>query len=53
MTRALAVRLTSGVPGKGKRRGTTLTPAARQLMTLLTEARRRARAAADAAGRDV
>ena len=50
--RILAVRLTSGVPGKGRNRGTTLTPAARELMALLREARRRARAAADAIGSD-
>ena len=51
--RILAVPLTSGVPGKGKNRGTILTPAARDLMVLRTGARRRARAAADSAGSDV
>jgi molybdate transport system regulatory protein len=46
--RALGVRLTSSIPGKGRLRGTTLTPEARALLALLTEARRRARATVDA-----
>jgi hypothetical protein len=36
------VRLTSPVAGQGTHRGTTLTPAARALLAVLTEARRRA-----------
>ena len=44
----LGLRLTSSIPGKGRRRGTRLTPPARALLALLTEARRRTRATVDA-----
>ena len=45
--RALGMRLTCTVPGKGSRRGTRLTSFAYALLALLTEARRRAIAAVD------
>ena len=41
-TSLVGVRLTSPVAGQGTHRGTTLTPAARALLAVLTEARRRA-----------
>jgi len=48
--RTLGVKLTTNVAGKGRHRGTTLAPAAHALLALLTDARRRARAAVDALG---
>lgn len=46
--RALGIKLTVNVPGKGRLKGTALAPAARPLLELLADARRRTTAAAAA-----